>query len=295
MDDLAERIKASLENPKSDPWFPELTRELVERAWDRLRDDIDLTLHNYGTSRVMSRSVSAPRNIIASLQTWPWTCENAPTIAVETLSDQWASQYHEAGITFYSPTQVLNTEVLTCIEDAISILNQVPSLMGSVARLVRSLHVIRPKNAHHDVSFSEPQIPFSIFVSVPESRIPNDSLRVAEALVHEAMHLQLTLIEQLLPLMKPSSKTYFSPWTASYRPPGGLLHAIYVFAVVHHFLRTPIAERTLANGSIKYSRDRRNQIRRQVLKIRGFQHCSDLTLIGSHFVKTLTQDLINGV
>jgi hypothetical protein len=76
-------------------------------------------------------------------------------------------------------------EILTCVD----------GLGDSLGCLVRSIHALRaPRN--HDVSHSTPALPFSVFVSVPGADEKDATLRLAESLVHEAMHLQLTLIER---------------------------------------------------------------------------------------------------
>jgi hypothetical protein len=49
------------------------------------------------------------------------------------------------------------------------------------------------------IRYSSPAIPFSIFVSVPPADERNVVARLAEAIIHEAMHLQLTLIEAIVP------------------------------------------------------------------------------------------------
>jgi HEXXH motif-containing protein len=284
MDDLAERIKASLRIPNGEPWFPELTADLATRAWDSLHRDIGLTLDSYGTERVLSRSISAPRKIITSLRTSP--SPGAPTIAIEALSEEYARQYHKAGVTFYSPDEIANTTVLSCIEDALAIINQVPSLMRTVATLVRSLLVIKPKDADYDVSLSEPHVPFSIFVSVPQERIANDALRVAEAIVHEAMHLQLTLIEQTVRLALRTSQRIFSPWRDEYRTVQGVLHALYIFRVVDQFLGRVSTSRNNPSKLV-YIQGRRNEIAQQMVEIRSFEQCSDLTETGARLAKNL--------
>ena len=58
--------------------------------------------------------------------------------------------------------------------------------------------------------------------------------RVAEALVHEAMHLQLSLLERRIELVE-SDRTKavaFSPWRNSERDVQGVIHALYVFVIV---------------------------------------------------------------
>lgn len=287
MDDLAERIKASMEDPNSDPWLPELTSDLAARAWDRLHRDIGLTPDNYGTERVLSRSIFAPREIITSLKTCPSTCATAPTISIEVLTQECAVKYQEQGVSFYSPDEILHSPVLSCFEEALAIINQVPSLMRTAAALVRSLHVIKPEDADYDVSFSEPHVPFSIFISVPEKRIANDALRVAEAVIHEAMHLQLTLIEQSVQLVLSDRKEYFSPWRGEHRTAQGVLHALYVFAVIDCLIANFQSRSFLPIKSAEYLKGRRRQIDNQMREIEGFRYCSSTTESGKRFVGRL--------
>lgn len=289
MDDLSERIRASIENPKSDPWFPELTPDLTASAWDKLSDEIGLTPDSYGTARVLSRVAANPRDIVRSLETCRLNCGKAPSISIEALPLEVALRYHKAGITFYSSEDILNTPVLTCVDDALSIINRVPSLMRAVAALVRSFHVIKPKNLNNDVSFSEPEVPFSIFVSVPEERVENDALRVAEAIVHEAMHLQLTAIEKLIPLVNRTRDKYFSPWRMTYRPAQGILHALYVFGVIEEFLNQLTSRTNSANHVRQYADERRADIGSQINAIERFQYAPDLTSMGLCFVKNLLE------
>lgn len=286
MDDLAARIIASLENPNTDPWLPDLTSELAAQAWDRLRNDIGLTPGNYGTERVVSRNISTPPDVIASLRTWPSTNGNE-IINIETLPEARASQYHEGGVRFYSPSEILDTGVLTCIEDALLILNQVPSLMRTVATMVRSLHVITPDDADHDVSFSEPHIPFSIFISVPKMRIVNDALRVAEAITHEAMHLQLTIIERLIPLVRSTGEKYFSPWRGTPRPAQGVLHALYVFRVIDRFLASLFSLGGFGGEVREHILTRHSEINMQINMTRSLEDSSELTMTGARFVRGL--------
>jgi hypothetical protein len=288
MDDLAERIEASLENQNGDLWFPELTADLAAGAWDSLHSDIGLTPDSYSTERVLSRSISAPRDIIASLKTCPSTGAAAPTISIEALTQKCAVKYQEKGVSFYSPDEILHTTVLSCIEDALAIVNQVPTLMRTVAALVRSLHVIKPDDEDHDVSFSEPHVPFSIFVSVPEKRFENDALRVAEAIVHEAMHLQLTLIEETVALAVVSPKEFFSPWRGEYRTVQGVLHALFVFRVIDRLLESLSFIQSYPPGMLTHIQKRRDEIDMQIRKIRSFESCSELTSIGCCLVRKLT-------
>ncbi len=287
MDDLAERIKASLENPGGELWFPELTADLTARAWESLHRDLGLAPATYGTERVLSRNLSAPREVITTLKTCPATCATAPAFSIEALTQEFAAQYQKQGVTFYAPDEILHTTILSCIEDALVIIKQVPSLMKSVATLVRSLLVLRPVDEDHDVSFSEPHIPFSIFVSVPEKRIANDGLRVAEAIVHEAMHLQLTLIERVLRLVNNDAGQYFSPWRREFRSANGILHGLYVFSVVDAFLNDTRLMLPIKTQTIHHLINRREEIQRQIAELQSFHKSQRLTELGSMFAQNL--------
>jgi hypothetical protein len=287
MDDFAERIKALLENPTGELWFPELTADLAALAWEHLRQDIGLTPDSYSTERVLSRSLDTPREIITSLKTGPYNFSSSSAIAVETLTQESSIQYHKQGISFYSAEEILGPTILSCIEDALDLINQVPSMMETVAVLVRSLHGLKPEDEDHDVSFSEPHVPFSVFVSVPEKRVANNALRVAEAIVHEAMHLQLTLIERKVDLSVAGSKRLFSPWRREFRGVQGILHALYVFRVIDQFLGTLISTES-ASSNLSHIESRRREIDLQVFTIRDFEHCQHLTKLGGAFVKNLT-------
>ena len=286
MDDLVERIKSSIENRSGDPWFPELTHALATRAWNGLHWDTGLKPDSYGTERVLACSTSAPRAVVTVLSR-RLTCAASQAISIEVLTPTCAAHYQKRGVAFYTTDEILHTTILSSLEDALAIVNQVPSLMRTVTALVRSLHVIRSENPDYDVSFSEPHVPFSIFVSVPARRMTNDALRIAEAIVHEAMHLQLTLIDGIVPLTYPTMGKYYSPWRGEYRSPLGILHAVYVFQVVAHLLQRLHSIQNLPVDTLDYINDRLATIRGQLREIECFGRCKTLTLSGASLSQRL--------
>jgi len=163
--------------------------------------------------------------------------------------------------------------------------------MRTVASLVRSLHAIRPEDTDYDVSFSEPTAPFSIFVSVPGRPNTNDPLRVAEAIVHEAMHLQLTLLEQVSGLVNSADGKYFSPWRRERRRAGSILHGVYVFYVIHCFLGRLTSIGSCPQSWLRHIGLRQREIRLQVDEMRSFQTCAELTALGSILVRRCVGDL----
>ena len=180
-------------------------------------------------------------------------------IMIEFLSEEWIGKYQDIGLTFYTPDELIRSTILECLEDAVDVLAQVPTLQKTVATLVRTCHILKPEDDAYDVSHSDPLVPFSVCVSVPRKRRLADSLRVAESLVHEAMHLQLTLIERLEPLVRASSQTYFSPWKDTHRSPQGILHALYVFRVLDSFFERLLALPGWPVASIDHMHARRRR------------------------------------
>ena len=285
MPDLVARIKSALADVNEPPWFPSLTAALVQAKWQELSHTTGLTPSNYGTSRFLLADRDASREIAMHL---PVSLDSGiETVAVELLTADLLRQYESAGVSFYSGEEIARTPVLNCLKDAFAILSLVPSLHFSVATLVRALHVIKPANEDYDVSFSEPHIPFSIFVSVPERRVQTDELRVAEAIVHEAMHLQLTLIEQAVPLVGLNGEMFFSPWRGEYRTAQGVLHALYVFRVIDAFGRELMLRNALPNESLGHIKDRRSEIAGQIQVFTSLKYCLDSSSAGTCLINRL--------
>ena len=96
---------------------------------------------------------------------------------------------------FSGAEEILSDGVCDRLEEALEVLARLPTLGQTICYLIRSLHVISSDDNQVDVSFSDPGLPFSAFVSVPKPSAENVALRIGEAMLHEAMHLQLTLVE----------------------------------------------------------------------------------------------------
>ena len=123
------------------------------------------------------------------------------------------------------------------LADALELAGTVLPFKGTVAGLCRSLHVLVASGRDLDVSYSEPSLPFSVFVSCPPAAERYRVERLAENVLHEALHLQLTLVESIEPLVidVPDESPVFSPWKGEWRSVRGLLHAVYVFGNLRCF------------------------------------------------------------
>ena len=120
---------------------------------------------------------------------------------------------------------------------SLDLIRLVRPLHGTVAGMCRSLHVLLASCRHLDTSYSDPSLPFSIFVSCPPVTEKNRVERLAENVIHEALHLQLSLVERTEPLIIDGAQheLVFSPWKEGDRTMRGLLHAVYVFGNLRYF------------------------------------------------------------
>jgi HEXXH motif-containing protein len=133
--------------------------------------------------------------------------------------------------------------VKVALEGALDLLSRVAGVAALLSALVRAIHPLAAMPGW-DVSHSDPGLPFSIFVSLPGGGENDRVHRLAESIFHEALHLQLTLIEATSPLVADAANPGFSPWKQEPRPLQGLLHGLYVFAAIYQLLedlsrRTP--------------------------------------------------------
>lgn len=291
--DLEARIARVLSNVDSPLWFPDLTRALAQTEWRRL-EAVGIMPENYGTARIIMENARAQREIAPIFSTGNQK-EGllGETISVESLTSKINDYYREAGVEFYSFEEIFaeteegDTEIICCVNAAFDIIRLIPSLFSTVAALTKSIHLIKPETDDYDVSFSEPNVPFSIFVSVPRKNTLANSLRVAESIVHEAMHLQLTLIEKIATLVTSNAKSYYSPWKDEMRSTQGILHALYVFRVIDYFFGE------LSNGLLKFPKAasyvvaRRKEIDLQIKMIRDFAENEELTALGKILARRL--------
>ena len=283
-------IKNALANLYPEPWLPNLTAPLVAWGDQVLRCRTGIMPADYGTARVLAESVTAPQHIGARLPAGIAANGSAREITIEFLTEAYIGSYRNIGLGFYTPDEVANTTVLQCLQDAIDVLGQVPTLQTTVAVLIRTCHLLKPEYDTCDVSHSDPHVPFSVFVSVPRNLDPTDVLRVAESLTHEAMHLQLTLIERLLPLVEESEQMFYSPWKATERPLSGILHALYVFRAIDSFLERLLARPGWSIVCVDHMRRRRCEIAQQIWEVRAFKNHPGLTEIGTRVAGLLVGD-----
>ena len=147
----------------------------------------------------------------------------------------------QQGVASHVARQGLTTIATTAIDRDMCLRSQkLIERCGDLADLVQGvthdIHLLEAAPGY-DVSHSEPCWPHRILVSVPDRHDEIGALRVAEGVIHEAMHLALTLLEKDRPLVRSPAAEMASPWRDEPRPVGGVLHGLFVFSCLHAAFR----------------------------------------------------------
>ena len=169
---------------------------------------------------------------------------------VELLPKEIADRWQMQELQFATDTDIRDMRFLEVLTKALDLIRVASPLLGTVAGICRSLHVVLAPDRDFDVSFSDPCLPFSAFVSCPLAGERDRAERLAENLIHEALHLQLSLVETIEPLVigLPDEKPVLSPWKGGGRTVRGLVHAVYVFGNLRCFWKC-IAARVPGSSS----------------------------------------------
>ncbi len=252
-------------------WLPEEAAWLAEIAWHRLA----FRPEDYSTAQLLRASARPER---------PRAEHRRLAARVETPSAIVQRRFADVGLLL---APIPDTGRLVAqLDGALARLSSVPGLLDSLASLIWSIHPIEAPNPAVDVSFSDPSIPFSVFVSIPPPQAPQCDLRLAEGLLHEAMHLQLSLVEDGTPLLNHRSRLHYSPWMSRPRPAQGVLHGVYVFSVIRETLTQLIAENAQEQC---YIEARLRDIAAEIgPALRSLADDQGLTNAGASFLRRLT-------
>lgn len=175
------------------------------------------------------------------------------------------------------------------ISKSLAMLGMVSPIKDFVQCIIKSVQIIKANDPETDVSYSHPEIPFSIFFSICEEVSEISDLRTAESILHESMHLLLTLIEKEVPLVNSSStEVYYSPWREEERPVRGVLHGAFVFKAISDFyllLELKINDKNTRDYLLK----RQRQISNELCSIKNFYKSRGLTEKGKQLAAKLLQ------
>ena len=282
---LAEQITAYLQSPFTVINAP-LATALAAAGQQRLTQATGLTDKAYSLAACLGSPVSAVASSLAGS-----LGPGLPRLELPALP-QLAAFYEEHGLEPLSATELTTMQAANKLRRAWALLAGVPAVEASLRALVKTVQVVRSSDPEIDVSYTHPAVPFTVLVSVGPDASPVSSLRVAESLLHEAMHLKLTLLEQEVAIVKPESqRVYYSPWRDEERPVRGVLHGMFVFAAIREFYGELGRQRSLPSSAQVFAADRVEAISAELAMVKGFIHLPDLTVFGKRLaVGILTQE-----
>lgn len=125
--------------------------------------------------------------------------------------------------------------------------------------LIKSIHLLKTDNDYNDISFSDPNLPYTIFINLPDINLNNWLERTVENLIHETMHLLLSLLEKKYDFYLSTNKKIYSPWKHEPRNNKGILHAVYVFSHLKKFW-----EKVYSSEKTSFSKKRIEEIQKQL-------------------------------
>ena len=264
---IRESFRATL-SQSAEPWFPGIAEPMTAITWQAIARH-RFIMSNYGTHRWLENDPTAERLELATLD-----LGNSLECRIEELPAPSRVRYERSGLAFLG-SLFIETHI-AAVQSALSLIALVPSLHATVAAYLRTLHVLQAPGTDFDVSHSDPEVPFSIFVSIPSGE-RESKLRLAESIIHECMHLQLTMIEVELPLVCDRNVLVFSPWQQTARPLGGVLHGLYVFSVIDAYFRALGQSCSLTQEERAFVTKRREQIAQEVAQVANLATTKGLT------------------
>ncbi|MEL0254190.1 MAG: HEXXH motif-containing putative peptide modification protein [Novosphingobium sp.] len=130
---------------------------------------------------------------------------------------------------------------------------------------MKQITIVRSAGECFDTSHSDPAWPGIVLVSIPPQG-PVADLRLAEGIIHEAMHHHLSALEANMALVH-EQRLLHSPWRDTDRPAGGVLHGLFVFASVAHAFQNLIDLGSLREDALRHARKRIGEIRDDIASI----------------------------
>lgn len=275
---FSERIANYIHNPLP-IWDEEVAKLVIDYKWNTSLKNIFQSREDYCITGCIFKDDTSQEKTFSLLET-------GSKIQIVFPSENMFGFYHKHGLV-PAPIEISIHETVEKISRAMRILGRVEPLHSTILQLVRSMQVIEAEDPETDVSYSHPDIPFSIFFSVCDDNSVISDLRVAESIVHESMHLMLTLIENQCNLVVPySQETFYSPWRDEKRPIRGVLHGLYVFRTLLEFYK--LVENVIVTpDELNFIQFRIKQIKLDIYQLTGFAKCPSLTKDGANLTANL--------
>jgi len=172
------------------------------------------------------------------------------------------------------------------LHESTGLLAVTPRLNNAVRAAVAEIVLLSAPPAY-DISHSEPRWPHTIFISVPTRPSEVSALRATENIIHEAMHLQLTMLEHAAPLIVDRTATMASPWRKEPRQFQGVMHGFYVFRCIAAFFSALAVSGHLNTEGIDHVRKRREQITEELSRLDYDRLAKGMTPVGRDFLAAL--------
>ena len=243
-------------------WTADLPVTLRQIGVTDLLSPLGLDFESYGTARMMARDANEARRIIGKVD--PPVGVKGALVLLECLPLRSVDELDSVGLSLRKVDESTVPAEIDILRQAWHLTHVVwPELSYSVEHLVRCVHLLKPPSSEVDCSFSRPDLPFSVFLSIPDHGSHARIERVAEALVHETMHLQLSLLERRIRCVEAVrlESVTFSPWRNSERNVQGVLHGLYVFVIVQRLWQLAVKrpprglDRRFAEARVRAVRD----------------------------------------
>ena len=142
-------------------WEAEATIAIIQYKWKELKQTKMLGISDYSTARAYY-DCTVPIDGKYYLADF----NSNDSMCIESYSASLQGFYNEHGLNLYSDSELKSKQYIKRIESALEIFNLVMPVKICISKLVRTIQVLKQEDMEIDVSYSHPQIPFSIFVSV---------------------------------------------------------------------------------------------------------------------------------
>lgn len=260
-------------------WMPGLAQRLLASFWQKRGKGFDAS--TYSSQRWLCGDPGGSRSI-SPLLNFPGT----GPVSIEILPLGFQRHYENLGLQFR--TEKLSVAEGSLCKDAFAALECSSGLLATTVLLVRCIHLLAASGPGIDISHSDPELPCSIFVSIPTNE-RFARLRLSESILHEAMHLQLTLLEQEVPLVHDTKATGYSPWKREERPIRGLLHGLFVFTVIRQWLDQARHSQALEAEESSHLAARWTQVLEEIALVESIRDSTSLTPIARQLVSWLVE------
>ena len=256
-------------------WVPGLAQLLTRRFWQCPGFSPSI----YGSLRWLHSDSQCCRTVITIID-----IDRENPVIIEALPQQTRQRYEAHGLQFLPDAP--SPEDVFLFQDAFTLFKVGAGLFETVVALVRVVHLLAEPRQDYDTSHSDPDLPCSIFVSVPTGQ-RHAELRLAESILHEAMHLQLTMLEKEVPLVHNTTAIGYSPWQRTDRPVNGLLHGLFVFCVIDQWLGEIMDSGVFGEEEHMYITKRRVEIADEIAMVCRLGDSPTLTKFGRRFATWL--------